>query len=227
MYKFENKKKEKNIKAYYPIVIAGVIVALSIVGIFSCIALYYPDGEAENSTPATIDEVVSTIDEVTEVVETTTAVTEPIETEPTTVTEPATEEVVEETYENKVDVKGEFNQPTQGSSSAYDTYTRDLLAKVIYLEAGVCGEECQRLVGSTAMNLADARGGLANVAYDYNTFNIAYRIDGCVPSETSIRVAERVLSGDRDYNVKAFRTSYYHSFGTPYTNIDNVYFSTY
>ena len=102
-----------------------------------------------------------------------------------------------------------------------------LLAKVIYLEGGNCSEYCQWLIGSTAMNLADERGGLANVAYDYNTFNIAYLIDGCKPSSLSISVAERILSGDRDYKVKAFRMNYYHSFGSPYTNVDNVYFSTY
>ena len=65
------------------------------------------------------------------------------------------------------------------------------------------------------------------MVYDYNTFNVAGMIDGCSPSDLSYSVAQRVVSGDRDYSVMAFRADYYHSFGTPYTNVDNVYFSTY
>jgi type IV secretory pathway VirB10-like protein len=103
----------------------------------------------------------------------------------------------------------------------------ELLARLIYLEGGNCSEYCQWLIGSTAMNLADINGGLSAVAYNYNIFNVAYKIDSCTPSALSRKVAERVLSGDRDYNVKAFRMWYYHSFGTPYTTVDNVYFSTY
>lgn len=103
----------------------------------------------------------------------------------------------------------------------------DLLARVIYLESGACSEYCQWLVGSTAMNLADERGGLEVVAYDYNTFNVAYDIDYCTPSDLSYAVAERVLSGDRDHVVKAFRDDYYHDWATPYTVVDNMYFSTY
>ena len=101
----------------------------------------------------------------------------------------------------------------------------DLLAKLIYLEAGTCPEDCQWLVGSTAVNLAEDRGGLEAVAYDYNTFNVAYQIDSCSPSETSYAVAFRILSGDRDHQVYAFRTGMYHEWATPYISIDNVYFS--
>lgn len=113
----------------------------------------------------------------------------------------------------------------------YETYNysedADLLAKVIYLEAGECSEYCQWLVGSTAMNLADEYGSLSAVAYNYNIFNVAYDIDSCQPSELSYSVAERILSGDRDYNVRAFRDGSYHTFGTPYDCVDGVYFSTY
>lgn len=103
----------------------------------------------------------------------------------------------------------------------------ELLAKLIYLEAGTCSEDCQWLVGSTAVNLAEDRGGLEAVAYDYSTFNVAYQIDSCSPSEMSYAVASRILSGDRDYQVYAFRTDMYHEWATPYISIDNVYFSTY
>lgn len=102
-----------------------------------------------------------------------------------------------------------------------------MLARVIYCEAGNCSEYCQWLVGSTAMNLADSNGGLRAVAFDYNTFNVAGILYTRDPSELSYSVAQRILSGDRDYHVKAFRMSYYHSFGAPYAVVDNVYFSSY
>lgn len=109
---------------------------------------------------------------------------------------------------------------------SYSEYEYDLVARTIYQESGICSEYCQWLVGSTILNLADERGGIENVVFDYNTFNVAYVLYDCTPSELSYKVAARVLSGDRDYNVKYFRTDYYHGFGTPYTNVDNVYFST-
>ena len=83
------------------------------------------------------------------------------------------------------------------------------------------------MVGSTVLNLADIYGGITEVAFNYNIFNVSYKLYNATPSKLSYAVAQRVLSGDRDYNVKAFRTNYYHDFGTPYTNVDNIYFSTY
>lgn len=114
----------------------------------------------------------------------------------------------------------------QNNYESYSEYEYDLVARTIYQEVGGCSEDCQWLVGSTILNLADERGGIENVVFDYNTFNVAYVLYDCTPSELSYKVATRVLSGDRDYNVKYFRTDYYHGFGTPYTNVDNVYFST-
>lgn len=112
-------------------------------------------------------------------------------------------------------------------SEDYSNSDVDLIARTVYLESGGCGEYCQWLTASTILNLADRNGGISNVVYDYNTFNVAGMIDGCSPSDLAYSVAQRVVSGDRDYSVMAFRADYYHSFGTPYTNVDNVYFSTY
>lgn len=119
------------------------------------------------------------------------------------------------------------------SESNNETYNycddTDLLARLIYLEAGSCSENCQWLVGSAAMNLADAYGGLSNVAYNPDKFSVADSIDYCDPSPESYEVAARVLSGDRDYAVNAFRTDYFHEWADPYIAMeeDNVYFSTY
>ena len=118
-------------------------------------------------------------------------------------------------------------QVREHPNSSYSEDDVDLIARTVYLESGGCGEYCQWLTASTILNLAESRGGVANVVYDYNTFNVADMIDYCSPSDLSYSVAERVISGDRDYNVKAFRADYYHDFGSPYTSADNVYFSTY
>lgn len=168
-------------------------------------------GEPNISTPDTATRDTATKDTVAKPA-----------TQPTTVhatTEPPTE---------KVEVQAETKTITK-SNNTYNTSSDevDLLARVIYCEAGNCSEYCQWLVGSTAMNLADSNGGLRVVAFDYNTFNVAGILYTRDPSELSYSVAQRILSGDRDYNVKAFRMSYYHSFGTPYAVVDNVYFSSY
>lgn len=103
----------------------------------------------------------------------------------------------------------------------------DLLARIIYFESGSCSEYCQWLVGSTAMNLANEYGGLETVAFNYDIFNVANILYTDTPSSLSYSVATRIINGDRDVNVRAFRTDYYHSFGSPYTNVDNVYFSSF
>ena len=202
----------------------------------------------ETSSDKATDDSAATIDEIsTTVVETTiTTTTKPTE-QPTTVakkekpTEPAPEEPVgtenneqdvqeqpekEDTHDEKKDT-ADTEQAHNVSDSNYSQSDVDLVARTVYLESGSCGEYCQWLTASTILNLAESRGGIADVVYDYNTFNVAGMIDSCSPSDLSYSVAERVLSGDRDYNVMAFRAGYYHSFGTPYTNADNVYFSTY
>lgn len=193
-------------------------------------------GEPNISTPDTATRDTATKD--TAVKSTTQPTTVYVTTEPTTVkptektkkdkkkiktTSPPTEPPTK-----KVEVQAETKTITK-SNNTYNTSSDevDLLARVIYCEAGNCSEYCQWLVGSTAMNLADSNGGLRAVAFDYNTFNVAGILYTRDPSELSYSVAQRILSGDRDYNVKAFRMSYYHSFGTPYAVVDNVYFSSY
>ena len=131
-------------------------------------------------------------------------------------TEP-TEESAEESAEESGNIVTDNNSDTN----------IDLLARIIYFEAGSCSEYCQWLVGSTAMNLANEYGSLETVAFNYDIFNVANILYTDTPSNLSYSVATRIINGDRDINVRAFRTDYYHSFGSPYTNVDNVYFSSY
>lgn len=226
-------KHLKPSKAIPKLIITFIFIMLLLAGVIAVSAFTAIDNEISKLDDATITRFVKSqpvgefidvsgsalvaepaeeakaIKESTEVAETTEKPTEAAPEESIdTVESEATEEVTEETTFN---YSGEI----------------DLLAKVIYLESGSCSEYCQWLVGSTAMNLADENGGLANVAYDYGTFEVAPKIDSCTPSELSISVAKRVLSGDRDSTVKAFRDDYYHEWATPYLQVDNVYFSTY
>lgn len=201
-----------------------------------------PQNKATNDSAATVDEVGTTISFTMAV-----ATTKPTE-QPTTVAkgkekpaskneEPAevndnkeeVQEQPEDSYNNGQVTAGYDNseQSREYNSSDFLGNDIDLIARTVYLESGGCGEYCQWLTASTILNLAESRGGIANVVYDYNTFSVADMIDYCEPSDLAYSVAERVASGDRDYNVMAFRADYYHDFGSPYASADNVYFSTY
>ena len=106
---------------------------------------------------------------------------------------------------------------------------RKIVAQLIMAESGNCSIECLWLTGSVLLNLADRyhNGDIEATAKDSSIFDVVNILDSVIPSQDCWDTADRLLSGDRDYNVMAFRTDYYHSFGTPYTNVDNVYFSTY
>lgn len=191
-----------------------IAIALALVVLACVCSLCNRNTTISDDKIATIDEV-ATVDEVelTTTVVTTVAKETTIATEPTEVT----------TIVNFVSSP----EVVISTNDEYSDYELDLLARTIYQESGICGEYCQWLVGSTVLNLADERGGIENVVFDYNTFNVAYILYDCTPSDLSYAVAERLMSGDRDYNVKAFRSDYYHDFGTPYTCVDNMYFSVY
>ena len=221
------------------LIYAIVIITLVLIGSFII--------ESDIKYAATYDEVIaqSTKCEITkrEIVlqskteEVTTKATNPTEKSNKTDKEKAkskntetTENLVIENNEEDIESinytkETNYTEPTQ--KIHITEYYIDLLARTIYQEAGNCSEYCQWLVGSTVMNLADIHGGIENVVFDYNKFNVAYKLYDATPSDLSYSVANRVLIGDRDYSVKAFRTDYYHSFGTPYVDVDNMYFSTY
>lgn len=102
----------------------------------------------------------------------------------------------------------------------------EILAKLLYREAGSMGYEGQRYVCSAILNLSDYTGrSIWELAHDINTMSVAPIVDSAVPNETQYQVIEDVLNGARVEEICYFRTSYYHSFGTPVCNIENVYFS--
>lgn len=145
--------------------------------------------------------------------------------------EPPTEaeEYIEYIAPTEAEPEYDDDVESDDAETAYSSSDREWIARVICMEAGNCSEECQWLVGSTALNLADRYNGgnIEATVTDPNIFAVAGYFYLREPSVQNWAVADRVLSGDRDYQVMAFRTDYYHSFGTPYTVVDNVYFSTY
>lgn len=201
------------------------------------IALFLTTAVVSATTPvqhkSTPDE--ATVDEATPDEATTVATREP-----TVVTEEPTEEPTDAPIVQDDELDEQYEDPekepeetgaatTTEAQASYSTGDLEWLARTICMEAGNCSEYCQWLVGSTALNLADRFNGgdLEATVTNPNMFAVADCFYLREPSVQNWAVAERLLSGDRDYVVMAFRTDYYHDFGTPYTVVDNVYFSTY
>lgn len=102
----------------------------------------------------------------------------------------------------------------------------EILAKLLYCEAGSMGWQGQVYVCSAILNLRDYSGrSIWNMAHDVNTFAVAGYVDYAMPLSTQYEVISYVLNGGRVPEIKYFRTDYYHSFGTPVCNVENVYFS--
>ena len=109
-------------------------------------------------------------------------------------------------------------------------YEKDLLARSLYREAGSTSYTCQLYVCSATINLWQSEFShmsLAQMLTNYNIFETAYTLNSVSEWEKNsvMGVVEDVMNGGKVPNVKYFRTCYYHGFGTPVINIDNVYFS--
>lgn len=101
----------------------------------------------------------------------------------------------------------------------------DILAKLLYREAGGMGREGKIYVCSAILNLRDATGkSIWTMAHDYNMFSV-FNVDGANPDSSIYEVIDYVVNGGRISDIKYFRTDYYHDFGTPVCRIENVYFS--
>ncbi|MGN1131274.1 MAG: Ig-like domain-containing protein [Ruminococcus sp.] len=107
---------------------------------------------------------------------------------------------------------------------------KDLLMRSLYREAGSTGFWCQVYVCSATLNLWKSEYSylsLGEMLTNYNIYETAYTLSSVTSQEKSYvkEATDYVLNGGRVPNVKYFRTDYYHSFGTPVTSIENVYFS--
>ena len=103
---------------------------------------------------------------------------------------------------------------------------KEILAKLLYREAGSMSWEGQVYVCSAILNLRDHTGKtIWEMAHKVNMFSVAPIVDSAKPRQMQYEVIDYVLHGGRIPGIKYFRTNHYHRFGTPVCKIQNVYFS--
>lgn len=153
--------------------------------------------------------------------------------------ENTTEQKIEETEVKEIDITEpiEITQPeVEPIEQVYSVYSisaeeREMLAQLLYLEAGSTSYECQHMVAAVVFNrLSNGWGNtLTEVIYAEGQFTPAYLIGTVTPNSTQYEVIDDIIYNGHPYpsNLLCFRADYYFSeWGTPYTSIDNVYFST-
>ena len=106
----------------------------------------------------------------------------------------------------------------------------NLMCLVVEAEAGNCSEDCRQLIADTIINRVSEYGSLTEVLYAPKQFTCVWDggIKRCsVPSESTIRICRQELKQVGHPSVWFFRTKhYFKSLGTPFCEIDGVYFST-
>lgn len=108
----------------------------------------------------------------------------------------------------------------------------DMLARLVYLEAGGESYECMKGVASVVLNRMTSTGmSLHDVIYEPNQFSPACYIESTCYTDTVYSAVIDVVENGPSLPtyVTFFRAGYYHDFGNniavPYTCIDNTYFS--
>ena len=103
-----------------------------------------------------------------------------------------------------------------------------LIAKLVYEEAGAQSYKCQKAIASVVINRMIRYNKTARqVIFEPGVFSVS--ISGTRASAESIRAVRDVVKNGTTLpkNVLAFRNQHYHrGFGRPYCCIDGVYFST-
>lgn len=102
------------------------------------------------------------------------------------------------------------------------------ISALVYLECGSCSYKCQKAVASVIFNRMMLYHKTANqVIYERGVFSPASRVKSTRPSASCVRAVREVLATGTTLplRVVAFRNGHYHSFGTNYCHIDNVYFT--
>lgn len=109
---------------------------------------------------------------------------------------------------------------------------RDLLAKLVYLEAGTCGQDCQRAIVSVVLNQLEAGywgDSIEKVIYHDGNYSVAHLLEECErPPQNCYDAVDYVLTHGRTLpaEVRYFRADYDHSWEgyENYAVYDNVYF---
>lgn len=156
------------------------------------------------------------------------------ETEPETTMEYVSSTVPETSTEYYTSTeKYTEEDTTQSKSYAFNvtSYERELLARVVYLEANVESFDCQAAVTSVIFNrLLSGNWGnsLYDVLYAKNQFSTIYSVDYATPNATNYAAVDYVLENGctLPYYVMYFRAGYHFQWSgyVPYTVIDDTYF---
>lgn len=145
-------------------------------------------------------------------------------------TDLVTEEVTEEIASTEItEVTEEDYVETSMFYSMSDSELK-LFAKLLYLEAGNTSYKCQLGVASVVMNLMITEGiSLKSCIYTPGRFSVASQVARSTYSDSCMKAAKEICQYGPIFprNVKCFRNNHYFDWATPYTHIDNVYFSSY
>ena len=102
----------------------------------------------------------------------------------------------------------------------------DILAKLLYCEAGNQSWEGQVYTCSAILNFCDRNNvSIWDAAHNQNYFEPAPFVDDAEPTSVQYEVIYYVLNGGRIPEICWFRTDYYHDFGTPVCKVGDHYFS--
>ena len=102
----------------------------------------------------------------------------------------------------------------------------DILAKLLYCEAGNQSWEGQVYTCSAILNFCDRNNvSIWDAAHNQNYFEPAPFVDDAEPNSVQYEVIYYVLNGGRIPEICWFRTDYYHDFGTPVCKVGDHYFS--
>lgn len=139
-------------------------------------------------------------------------------------------EAVEDASLEEVSVPEITQEPQENYVIDFTESEFNLMCLVVEAEAGNCSEDCRQLIADTIINRVSEYGSLTETLYAPSQFTCVWDggIKRCsVPSESTIRICRQELKQVGYPSVWFFRTKhYFKSLGTPFCEIDGVYFST-
>lgn len=125
-------------------------------------------------------------------------------------------------------------EPTYDQSKYISRYTENneenltLLAKLLCCEAGARTSWAMQVwTLSAILNNLDSTGkSLKVAAHTREQYSVADWVDDAVPSYLNYKAIDYVLNGHRIADINAFRTRYYHDFGTPVADVEGQHYFT-
>lgn len=157
-----------------------------------------------------------------------------IEVETTIETEAETETF--DTTQRETTTQHEVTTEVSTTEPSYNVFDitddeREILARIVYLEANIESFDCQAAIASVIFNrLSSGYWGnsLYDVLYAENQFSTIYNIDHVTPNEINYEAVDYVIQNGctLPYYVMYFRAEYHFQWNgyVPYTVIDYTYF---